>query len=187
MRLSSIFGLSLVTLAIAACGGEPPPNTPPPPPADTPPPAPPPAAPEPPKAPEPPPKAEAPPPPPPAEPPPPPADDKKKLPGANLTMGSLKADGVELKDISCKMEGALGLLGAIALGAGFSAKKTALDACSKGKVSETTVTWTAAGGKMSGVKAEGPDAKVNKCVEKALTGAKAPLPAVCMGTLVHGK
>jgi hypothetical protein len=184
--MRSFARIALLSSLLAACGGnEPPPQAPPTPPAEPPPP--PPAPPPPPPAPEPPPKAAEPPPPPPPAEPPPPADDKKKLPGANLTMGSLKADGVELKDISCKVEGAMGLLGALALGAGFSAKKAQLDACSKGKTSETLVSWSAAGGKMASVKAEGPDPKVNKCVEKALTGAKAALPATCMGTLVHGK
>ena len=53
------------------------------------------------------------------------------------------------------MDGGVGLLGAIVLAAGFTKRKTQLDACSRGKVAETTVTWTAAGGTMSKVKAEG--------------------------------
>lgn len=187
MRALSSAPLIAVAMLLAACGGEPPPATPPGPTAEA---APPPPPPEPART------AEAPPPPEPAkttapapapEPAPPPADDKKKVPGANLTVGSMKADGVELKEISCKVDGPMGLLGAIVLVSGFKSKKAQLDGCSKGKVSETTLSWTADGGKITKVKVEGGDAKVGKCVEKALTGAPAPMPAACMATLVHGK
>jgi hypothetical protein len=126
------------------------------------------------------------PPPPPPKPAAPPEDDKK-LPGANLTMGSVTANGVEMKDVSCKIEGALGLLGALVLTAGLGERKARIDACGGGKRHETTIVWTAAGGKVAKIKAEGPDAKVNACIEKAVAGAKAPMPAMCKATIISGK
>jgi hypothetical protein len=102
-------------------------------------------------------------------------------------MGSMEADGIKLKGISCKVDGGLGLLGGLVLAAGFVKRKPKLDACAGGKVAETTVSWTAAGGKMTQVKADAPDPKVARCVEKALAGAEAPMPAACVATLVHGK
>lgn len=109
------------------------------------------------------------------------------MPGANLTMGAMEADGVKLKDITCKVDGAMGLLGSLVLASGFVKRKAQLDGCSRGKTSETTVSWTAAGGQMTRVKADAPDGKTARCVEKALAGAPAPMPAVCRATLVHGK
>ncbi len=102
-------------------------------------------------------------------------------------MGSMEADGVKLKGISCKVDGGLGLLGALVLASGFVKRKPQLDACARGKTAETAVSWTAAGGQMTRVKADAPDPKVARCVEKALAGAPAPMPAVCMATLMHGK
>ncbi len=102
-------------------------------------------------------------------------------------MASLEADGVQLKALSCKVDGAMGLLGAVMLAAGFSKHKTQLDACARGKAAETPLTWSAAGGKIVAVEAGGPDGNVNRCVEKALRGAVAPLPAKCAGTLLHGR
>jgi hypothetical protein len=105
----------------------------------------------------------------------------------NLTIGALEVDGVKLKGLSCKREGALDLLSVPLFAAGFVERKARLDACSKGKVSETPVSWIAAGGRMTRVTAEAPDARTARCVERTLAGAHAPMPASCRATLVHGK
>ncbi|MBK8936265.1 MAG: hypothetical protein IPM79_01060 [Polyangiaceae bacterium] len=55
------------------------------------------------------------------------------LEGANMTIGSFSADGLALKDISCKTDGGLGgLMGSMTIAAGLSKKKAALDKCGKG-------------------------------------------------------
>jgi hypothetical protein len=106
----------------------------------------------------------------------------------NLTIGTMESDAVKLKGVSCKLVGRkLDLLRAFDLASGFAMRKTQLDACSRGKVSETTVSWTAAGGRMTRVTAEAPDARTARCVKNALAGAPAPIPSSCQATLVHGK
>jgi len=171
-----VLGLLLSTLLVAACAGEPPPQAPPPPPADTPPA--PPAPPPPPLTPKPAAPAEkAPPAPPVAE----PAGGD-----ADITIGSMEADGVRLENVACKVDGPMGLLGSMMIAAGFAKRRAQLDACAHGKALRTTVAWTAAGGAMGKVKADGPDAGAARCVERALAGAPAPFPARCTGTLVQG-
>lgn len=111
------------------------------------------------------------------------------VPGANLSMASMDVDGLTLKDIACRTEGGGigGLFGGIALGAGFKAKKAQLDACSPNAAKETRVRWTGVSGRMTKVEASGPDAKTNKCVERALTNAVATTSGLCAATVVHGK
>src|SRR6185437_690542 len=99
----------------------------------------------------------------------------------------LEADGVRLEGVACKVDGAMGLLGSLVIAAGFAKRRAQLDACTHRKAQRTTVAWTAAGGVMSKVKADGPDARTARCVEKALGGAPAPLPVTCSATLVQGK
>ncbi len=116
-------------------------------------------------------------------------DEGKGLPGANVTIGSVTNDGMQLKDISCIVKnggGAGGLLGSLTVVAGLSKKKQALDACSKGQT-ETRVHFFQAGGKVTKVQAEASDPKVKACVEKALVGAPATTEAECAATVVHGK
>lgn len=103
------------------------------------------------------------------------------VPGANLTMGSLSADGLELKDVSCKADG-LGFLGAIVVAGSVAKKKAALKACASGK--SPRVSWTFAGGKITDVTVEGGDAKIGACVSRALKNAAAPGTGNCAATLV---
>lgn len=108
--------------------------------------------------------------------------------GATLRMGRMSVDGLVLSDIACRTtdNGLGGLFGGIAVGAGFKAKKAALDACSKSVVT-TRVKWSGVGGKMKDITASGPDPKVNKCVERALAGAVSTTSGVCAATVEHGK
>jgi hypothetical protein len=102
-------------------------------------------------------------------------------------MGSLEADGVRLERVSCKVDGAVGLVGAVVLAVGFSKRRSQLEACAPNALARTSVAWTARGAAIAKVTATGPDAKINRCVEKALLGAPAAMPAICVATLVHGK
>ncbi|CAN5923995.1 hypothetical protein BH11MYX4_BH11MYX4_41400 [soil metagenome] len=109
------------------------------------------------------------------------------VPGANITVESIKADGTELKNIACKTDGLAGMLGGIALGAGFKSRKGQLDACSPKGIVDTRVAWKTAGSRMSEVHATGKDAATSRCVERALAGAPSTVPGVCAATVVHGK
>jgi hypothetical protein len=108
--------------------------------------------------------------------------------GANLTMANIEADGLVLKDMTCKVDGGLvgGLFGGIALAAGLTGRKTQLDACSPSVV-ETRVKWVSVGGHMTHVTASGPSTTVNRCVERALAGAPSPMAATCATTVRHGR
>ncbi|HEY1958000.1 MAG TPA: hypothetical protein VGH28_20405 [Polyangiaceae bacterium] len=106
---------------------------------------------------------------------------------ASFTVAHMSVDGVELSDIACTAEpGSFGLLGALALGAGFASRKTQLDACAATST-KTRVEWTTSDGKMSDVHAHGRTPAVSRCVEHALRGAVSTTPGSCAATLEHGK
>jgi hypothetical protein len=107
--------------------------------------------------------------------------------GANLTMANIEADGLVLKDLTCKVDGGIvgGLFGGIALAAGLTGRKMQLDACSPSLV-ETRVKWVSTGGHMTHVTASGSSMTVNRCVEHALAGAPSPMAATCATTVRHG-
>jgi hypothetical protein len=110
------------------------------------------------------------------------------VPGANLNIGSLTVDGVEVKQLSCRTAGGGlgGLLGSLTIAAGFGKRKGALDRCASAGKTETVVRWQQRGGKMTDVRATGADGKPNPCVARALTGAPAPQDAECAAIVVHG-
>lgn len=108
------------------------------------------------------------------------------VPGANLSVGQLEADGLVAKDIQCKTEGGgMALLGAVLVTAWMSPQKRALDACAPAGT-ETRVVWKARGGKVTEVQAAG-SPKVKACVEQALSAGKPVLEGHCAATVVHGK
>ncbi|MDC3954408.1 hypothetical protein [Polyangium jinanense] len=115
-----------------------------------------------------------------------PATAASDVPGANLSIGQLEADGLMAKDIQCKTEGGgMALLGAVLVTAWMSPQKKALDACAPAGT-ETRVVWKARGGKVTDVQAAG-SPKVKACVERALSGGKPVLEGHCAATVVHGK
>jgi hypothetical protein len=107
------------------------------------------------------------------------------LEGANVNIGAFAADGLSLKDISCKSDagGLGGLLGSMTIAAGLSKRKAALDACGKG---ETRAHVWQKGGKVTKAEILG-DSKAGPCVKKALLGAPATMDAECLLTIVHGR
>lgn len=117
------------------------------------------------------------------EPPPEPAPAEPKaagVPGANLTMGSVSADGLQLEDVSCKADG-LGFLGAVLIAGSLSKKKGPLQQCTGGK--SPRVFWSFSGGKITKARAEGVDEKASACVGRTLTGSAAPGTGDCAATL----
>lgn len=105
------------------------------------------------------------------------------LEGANMTIGSFTADGLALKDISCKTDGGLGgLMGSMTIAAGLSKRKAQLDKCGKG---ETRAHIWQKGGKVTKAEIVG-ESKAGPCVQKALVGAPATMDSECLLTIVHG-
>ncbi|HTJ80425.1 MAG TPA: hypothetical protein VL400_01845 [Polyangiaceae bacterium] len=120
--------------------------------------------------------------------PPPPPPLPLAVEGANLTVGSITADGLSLKDLGCKVEG--GGLGVLVLGpaiaGGLSKKKAALDACAP-KGADVRVRFTLAGGKVASSEAKADDPKVEACVAKAVKTMPAVADGTCAATLHVGK
>lgn len=121
-------------------------------------------------------------------------DNKRKVessldvPGANITMGSITADGFTLTDMKCKAEGAG--LGALVMGPAVAGaigkKKAALDACAP-KGANVRVRWTASGGKVTAAEAKAGDPKIEACVAKVLKAVPAALDGTCAASIHVGK
>ncbi len=110
------------------------------------------------------------------------------VPGANIKMGSVTADGFTLNDMQCNAQGAgLGalLLGPAVAGA-LGKKKGALDACAP-KGADVRVRWTAAGGKITAAEAKSSDPKIEACVAKVLKTVPAVLEGTCAASMHIGK
>jgi hypothetical protein len=111
------------------------------------------------------------------------------VPDPNLTIGRVTTNGVTVEDISCRADGSVAAaFGSIAIGKPFAEKKKALDACVKGKSHKARVRWTtSSSGRMSEVKVISGDDPSNHCIEKALRGAKTPVPGTCAASVDLGR
>ncbi len=107
--------------------------------------------------------------------------DATSIAGQNITMGSVSANGISLKDLVCRSSGG-GLFGALAVPASLAQKKAGLRAC--GAHATTNIAWRAAGGKITEVAANGAS---GKCVQKVLKGAAMGLDGECRVTLLPFK
>lgn len=115
------------------------------------------------------------------------------VPGATVTLGSLSADGLSAKDMSCRFDGnagAGGLFGAltgpaVVIGS-LAKKKRELDRCAPGGA-EVRVRWSFSGGRVT--KAEAVDAKppMKACVEAVVKTAISTMDGECAATLLIGK
>ena len=109
--------------------------------------------------------------------------------GANVTMGSVSADGFTMKNVACKADGGGGL-GALMLGptiaATIGSKKAQLRGCSA-KGGEARVRFTMANGKTNPVEATAASPEIEKCVVKVMKTVPGAMPATCAATLDLGK
>jgi hypothetical protein len=99
----------------------------------------------------------------------------EKIPGAN---------GLVAENISCRMEGAMALLGAVLVTAWMAPQKSKLDACAP-KGTKVRVAWKVSGGKREFLSAQA-EPKLKACVEKVLSPAKTPVEGHCAATLLLG-
>jgi hypothetical protein len=115
-------------------------------------------------------------------------ENEKPAPTAksSLSASSMTVDGTSFASLTCDLGGGGGLLGPIAIAKGVSLQKSALDACVK-KPTETPIEVTSSAGTFAKVKATGPDASVNRCVERALKGKQAAIAGTCSMTVQHGR
>jgi 2-oxoglutarate dehydrogenase E2 component (dihydrolipoamide succinyltransferase) len=109
--------------------------------------------------------------------PPVPSDIPEKIDGANLTMGSAAADGLEATDLRCKTSGQM--FAGMAIIGSLAKQKGALDACAP-KGEAVRVHFVADGAKVSDVRVAGAsDPAVARCVADAVGGAAFPSPCTC--------
>jgi hypothetical protein len=115
------------------------------------------------------------------------------VPGATLTMGSLSADGLSAKDISCRIDGGGGggglfgaLTGPAVIIGSLAKKKPQLDRCAP-QGAEVRVRWSFSRGRVT--KAEAVDAKppMKACVEAVVKSAVSTMDGECAATLLLGK
>ncbi len=104
--------------------------------------------------------------------------------GANLSMGSVTANGFTMRDLACKTEN--GGIGAVMLGPGLAAaiaaKKAQLRACSP-KGGEARVRFKMEGGHTSQVEAKAATPAIEACVVKVMKTVVAPTAGTCAATL----
>lgn len=105
---------------------------------------------------------------------------------ATVRVGSLSADGLEVKDLSCKLK-AGGLFAGLMVVGALAKSKKALDACApQGAAFATDVVF--AGGKIASaqVKASSDPAK-SACVSRVLEKTRTDLGGTCSLVLLVGK
>ncbi|HEY8078580.1 MAG TPA: hypothetical protein VIF62_30830 [Labilithrix sp.] len=109
--------------------------------------------------------------------------------GANLQIGSLTTNGVTVENIACRSSGGAlgGLFGSVALGKPFADKKKALDACVKRDAHKARVRWSTSNGRMSHVEVISGDDPSNRCIERALAGARTTAPGTCAASIDLGR
>jgi hypothetical protein len=102
-----------------------------------------------------------------------------------LTASKVTVDGTTFPSVECSLaEGSPFAI--LTIAKGISSQRRALDGCVK-KATETPVDVTSAGGKFTSVRASGPDATVNRCVERAIAGKAAGLAGSCKLVVAHGR
>lgn len=111
-----------------------------------------------------------------------PAKGANDVPGANLTAGSISADGLTLEDLECKLD-APGFMSTLVLVGMLSKKAKALSACAPNG-DRPRASWTSAGGRLSGVRVKGASPAIERCVAGVLKTVQAPLAGACAATIV---
>lgn len=112
--------------------------------------------------------------------------ESQRVPGANLKVGSMEADGLKVQDFQCRVDGGGALFGTLAVVGVLAKRKKALDKCApKGEAPD--VSWTFRKGKTIDIVVDNVDPKVGACVKKAMAKVPAPLEGQCAATILIGK
>ena len=104
---------------------------------------------------------------------------------ANLMVESIAADGLELRELACAVDGGMPLFGTLAIVATLAKQKRAIDRCAP-KGQAFAVTWTFAGGKVKQPVARGGTPAANKCIASAVGRAAAPIEGRCGAVILAG-
>lgn len=106
--------------------------------------------------------------------------------GADLTVESIAADGLELRDLMCDVTGGMPMLGALVIAGSLAKHKRGLDRCAPAGQA-FAVTWTFAGGQARDITATGGAKLANACVARALANTAATLDGRCGAIVLVGK
>jgi TPR repeat protein len=107
------------------------------------------------------------------------------VPGANVTVASISADGFTLTDLACKSSGMNGLLAGPALASTLGKKKKALDSCAP-QGAQVRLRWTAAGGRVTQAEAKSSDPKIEACVVRTMKTVNGVPEGTCATTVNLG-
>lgn len=103
----------------------------------------------------------------------------------NLSMGNLTADGQEVRNLSCALDGG-GLLAAITVVSTLAKQKSALSACApQGAAFTVQFTFADGGAKEAKVLASSAKGK-EACVSRALTRLRTELSGSCTAVILVG-
>lgn len=108
------------------------------------------------------------------------------VPDANLRVGSIAADGLELRDVACAVDDGPPMLGALVVVASLAKQHRAIDKCAP-KGQAFAATWTFTRGKVKQPVVTGGSASANACVARAIAKAIAPFEARCGAFVLAGK
>lgn len=102
---------------------------------------------------------------------------------ANLAIGSMTANGLTVKELSCKLV-SVGLLGAIEIVGSLAAQKAALRKCEAGG-GKPRVTWNFLGGRTKVTRVQGASGKAAEaCIASAMARVTSSLEGTCSAIIV---
>lgn len=105
--------------------------------------------------------------------------------GAKVNIGSMTADGQEVRNLSCNLESG-GFFAGITIVGGLAKQKKAFDACAKDGAA-FKVEWKWDGSKTKDLKVSGGTDAQNACISKAFSAIDGPVKGSCSAVLLAGK
>lgn len=102
-----------------------------------------------------------------------------------VNIGSMTADGQEVRNLSCDLESG-GFFAGIAIVGGLAKQKKAFDACAKDG-GAFKVAWKWDGSKAKDLKVSGGTDAQNSCISKAFSVINGPVKGSCSAVLLAGK
>lgn len=105
--------------------------------------------------------------------------------GTKVNIGSMTADGQEVRNLSCNLESG-GFFAGIAIVGGLAKQKKAFDACAKDGAA-FKIEWKWDGTKAKDLKVSGGTDAQNTCISKAFSVINGPVKGSCSAVLLAGK
>ena len=106
-----------------------------------------------------------------------------KVKGANLTVGSMTANGMTVNNLQCRLIGG-GIFASMGIVAGLAKQKASLDACARGGAAPEVV-WSFSNGRVTKVKVD-KAGRAGGCVSRALKRVSFPSSGECAAQILIG-